>query len=143
MSDESGGPLPDGVDPRSPFALLGGEAKVREIARRFYDHMACEEPALARLHPCDAEGRVSQESQDRFALFLVGWLGGPQTYMERHGHPRLRMRHGRVPVNVAMRDAWMRSMRAALDESAVTGGVRTFLETKLADLADFLRNSPG
>jgi hemoglobin len=143
MTEQRTNLVSEGVDPRSPYALVGGEARVHEIVRRFYDHMAREESALARLHPCDDEGRVAQESQDRFALFLVGWLGGPQTYMERHGHPRLRMRHGRVPVNAAMRDAWLRSMRVALDECGVNGEVRTFLDQKFADLADFLRNVPG
>jgi hemoglobin len=61
-------------------------------------------------------------------LFLVGWLGGPQTYMERHGHPRLRMRHGHVPVDQDMRDAWMRAMTRALDQRNVTGDLRRFLD---------------
>lgn len=126
-----------------PFQVLGGEAVVRSIVRDFYELMARDEPALARLHPCDAEGRVAPESQERFALFFIGWLGGPQTYIERHGHPRLRMRHGRVAVNVAMRDAWMRSMRAAFDKNDIKGPIRDFLDAKLADLADFLRNTHG
>ncbi len=105
--------------------------------------MARDEPALARLHACDDAGNVLPENQERFALFFIGWLGGPQTYMERHGHPRLRMRHGRVKVDAAMRDAWLRCMRTAFDKNNVTGEVRTFLDAKLADLADFLRNAPG
>ena len=60
----------------------------------------------AKLHVLDGAGKVSRNSRDRFALFLMGWLGGPQTYSETHGHPRLRMRHGHVPVNLANRDAW-------------------------------------
>ncbi len=126
-----------------PFQVLGGEEVVRSIVRDFYDVMARDEPALARLHPCDAEGRVSPESQERFALFFIGWLGGPQTYIERHGHPRLRMRHGNVAVNIAMRDAWMRSMRASFDRNKIEGPIRAFLDGKLADLADFLRNTHG
>jgi hemoglobin len=128
----------------TPFEALGGpasgEAKIRAIVEDFYDAM---EPALAKLHKCDEEGRVDRESRDRFALFLIGWLGGPQHYMERHGHPRLRMRHGKVPVNSSMRDAWMRAMRVALDKQKVEGDVRRFVEEKLAEVADFLRNQPG
>lgn len=116
---------------------------MRAIAETFYEVMEREEPALARLHPLDAEGRVVPEARERFALFFVGWLGGPQTYVERHGHPRLRMRHGHVPIDTAMRDAWMRAMVRAFDEQHVEGAVRAFLETRLADLADFLRNRPG
>lgn len=127
----------------TPFDALGGEDKVRALVEDFYDAMSEYEPALARLHPCDEQGRVDRGSRDRFALFLIGWLGGPQHYMERHGHPRLRMRHGKVPVDTAMRDAWMRSMVRALDKQKITGDVRGFLEAKLSEVADFLRNKPG
>jgi hemoglobin len=124
----------------TPYQLLGGE-RVRAIAESFYEAMARDEPALARLHPCDAEGRVEQGTRERFALFLAGWLGGPQDYVAQHGHPRLRMRHGRVPVNVGSRDAWLRSMATALDQNGVQGPLRVFLDGKFKDLADFLRNA--
>ena len=124
----------------TPYDALGGEAEVRALAEAFYDAMSDHEPALTKLHKCDEAGRVSRESRDRFALFLIGWLGGPQTYMERHGHPRLRMRHGHVAIDAAMRDAWMRSMVRALDARKIQGDLRSFLEAKLGDLATFLRN---
>jgi hemoglobin len=92
------------------------------------------------LHERDAEGHVSRAARDRFALFLIGWLGGPQDYVARHGHPRLRMRHAHVRVDVAMRDAWLRSMRTALDESGIEPGVRAFLGARFTDVADFMRN---
>jgi hemoglobin len=98
-----------------PFTRLGGEAAVRAIVERFYDGMERLEPELATLHERDAAGRVSRAARDRFALFLIGWLGGPQDYVARHGHPRLRMRHAHVRVDVAMRDAWLRCMSAALE----------------------------
>jgi hemoglobin len=126
-----------------PFDELGGEAKVRALVERFYDAMDRTEPALARLHVCDEAGRVSRASRDRFALFLIGWLGGPQDYVAQHGHPRLRMRHARVPVDVAMRDAWMRCMRLALEESGVTPELRSYLEPRFAEVADFMRNRTG
>ena len=75
------------------------------------------------------------------AALLVGWLGGPQTYMQTHGHPRLRMRHGHVAIDVAMRDAWLRSMTAAMNDQGITGEVRAFLDARFAELADFLRNA--
>lgn len=127
----------------TPFELIGGEAKVRELVEHFYDAMRREEPALADLHTCDANGRVEQAMRDRFALFLIGWLGGPQDYMARHGHPRLRMRHGHVPVNIGMRDAWVRAMTKAMDECGVKGPVRAHLEKRFAEVADFLRNVEG
>lgn len=124
----------------TPFARLGGEPAVRALVERFYDAMSDLEPDLARLHPCDDAGRVARSSRDRFALFFIGWLGGPQDYIARHGHPRLRMRHARVPVDDRMAQAWMRCMRAALDGSGVSGDVRAFLEARLGEVALFLRN---
>ena len=85
-------------------------------------------------------GRVHPEVRERFALFLVGWLGGPQDYVAQHGHPRLRMRHMHVPVDERMRDAWLRSMSRALDECGVTGELRAFLDQRFAEVADFMRN---
>lgn len=128
---------------KTPFELMGGEIAVRDLCERFYDAMDRDEPALAKLHPLDAEGKVSRESRDRFTLFLIGWLGGPQDYIAAFGHPRLRMRHGRVPVDIAMRDAWMRAMRTAMDETNMEASLRAFLETRLAEVADFMRNRPG
>jgi hemoglobin len=126
--------------PPTPFALLGGADKIRALVEKFYDAMSEHEPVLARLHPCDPDGRVARIPRDRFALFLIGWLGGPEDYVAQHGHPRLRMRHGRVPVNLAMRDAWLRSMTVAMDAENITGDVRTFLDARFAEVADFLRN---
>ena len=127
---------------KTPYELLGGEAVVRRLVEHFYDIMGRSEPALARLHVCDAHGQVSRESRDRFAQFLIGWLGGPDDYVRKHGHPRLRMRHARVAVDHAMRDAWLRAMTAALDEVGASGWVRGFLQQRLAEVADFLRNTP-
>ncbi|MDQ3368411.1 MAG: group II truncated hemoglobin [Myxococcota bacterium] len=131
------------AESETPFAQLGGTERVQVLAERFYDIMSDREPALAQLHPCTPDGRVAREPRDRFALFLIGWLGGPQHYIEQHGHPRLRMRHGRVAVDVAMRDAWIRCMAAAMDEQQITGAVRQFLDTRFAEVADFMRNVEG
>jgi hemoglobin len=124
---------------QTPFELLGGREAVLALAEAFYDAMEAEPPLLA-VHELDADGRVSRAARDRFAMFLVGWLGGPQDYVAQHGHPRLRMRHARVKVDEAMRDAWVRSMQRALDARGVTGAVRTFLDARFAEVADFLRN---
>ena len=126
-----------------PFDELGGEVPVRALVERFYDAMDRTEPALAALHALDDAGRVSRESRDRFALFLIGWLGGPQDYVARHGHPRLRMRHARVAVDVAMRDAWMRCMAIALDDPGVSAELQRYLTPRFGEVADFMRNRPG
>ena len=127
----------------SPFARLGGADRVRALVERFYDVMSEREPALARLHPCTPEGRVERGPRDRFALFLIGWLGGPDDYVAAYGHPRLRMRHVRVAVDVAMRDAWLCCMTAAMDDTGVAGELRQFLDERFAEVADFMRNVEG
>jgi hemoglobin len=104
--------------------------------------MERDEPALAAVHRQAPGGGVDPGVKERFALFLVGWLGGPQEYMERHGHPRLRMRHARVPIDQSLRDAWVRCMRRAVEDRNVPEPVRTFLDQRFAEVADFLRNLP-
>ena len=126
----------------SPYARLGGEEPVRRLAECFYDQMAQSEPELSALHELEA-GRVSQRSRDHFALFLCEWLGGPKNYSATRGHPRLRMRHARVPIGDAMRDAWLRCMTRALDERGISGDVRGFLDARFAEVATFLKNSAG
>jgi hemoglobin len=126
----------------SPFARLGGEEAVRRLAESFYDQMDRTEPDLARLHELDAQGRVSRGSRDNFGLFLIEWLGGPRNFSATRGHPRLRMRHGRVAINEGMRDAWLRCMAHALDAQGVQGEVRGFLDARFAEVANFLRNVP-
>lgn len=129
------------MDPSTtPFDLVGGEDVVRRLATAFYDTMERDEPELTAIHQRDAAGKVSPRTRERFGLFLMGWMGGPQHYTERHGHPRLRMRHGHVPVGIAMRDAWLRCMTKAMDQVGITGEVRGYLDRRFTEVADFLRN---
>jgi hemoglobin len=130
----------DPQDLDSPYQMIGGRVVVERVAARFYEVMERDEPALAAVHRQAAGGGIDGEVKTRFALFLVGWLGGPQEYMEKHGHPRLRMRHARVPVDASMRDAWLRCMSRALDDCAITGHVRSFLDQRFAEVANFLMN---
>jgi hemoglobin len=124
----------------NPYQELGGRENVLALVERFYDLMEQNEPALAAVHQLDAPGKVSRRSRDRFASFLVGWLGGPDDYVRDNGHPRLRMRHARVPIDGAMRDAWVRCMETAMDDCHVPPAPRAFLRQRFAEVADFLRN---
>lgn len=124
----------------TPFHRLGGEEGVRAVSARFYDLMDAEEPELSRLHECDAERRVSAGARERFATFLVEWMGGPARYSPEHGHPRLRMRHADVPVTSAMQAAWLRCMAKALLEHGATEEVRSFLAERFAQISENLRN---
>ena len=124
----------------NPFEQIGGRDSVLALVEHFYDVMERTEPALAALHELDGDGKVSRRNRDRFGSFLVGWLGGPDDYVRDNGHPRLRMRHARVPVGTEMRDAWIRCMAAAMDECEVREPTRAFLRERFAQVADFLRN---
>jgi len=123
-----------------PYLQLGGREEVLGLVERFYDIMEQTEPALAALHERDATGKISRRNRDRFGLFLLGWLGGPDDYVRMHGHPRLRMRHARVPVDTAQRDAWLRCMNAALAERNLAEPLLEFLRGRFAEVADFMRN---
>jgi hemoglobin len=129
------------LDDQTPYIMLGGRDATLRLSEAFYDAMEAHEPALVATHRPGGPGKVHPEVRERFGLFLIGWLGGPQDYMARHGHPRLRMRHHHVPIDSAMRDAWLRSMTRAMDQCEVSGPLRTFLDERFAHVADFLRNT--
>jgi hemoglobin len=122
---------------RSPFERLGGEAGVRVLVDRFYDLMDLE-PAyqsVRALHPAALEG-----SRDKLFWFLCGWLGGPDHYVRRIGHPRLRARHLPYAIGVAERDQWLVCMRQALDELDVDAMLAQRLQAAFASTADWMRN---
>lgn len=124
----------------TPFDAMGVEVAQR-LAKRFYDHMDEHEPDLVAVHRLDETGKkVAPIVRERFSLFLVEWLGGPSDYSTAHGHPRLRMRHGHVPIGVDLRDAWLRCMNAALEDPEINDDVRNFLRRRFSEVADFLRN---
>lgn len=121
----------------TPYEALGGEQAVRALITRFYDRMDAE-PAFAdirALHPPDLAG-----SREKLFEFLCGWLGGPQLYVQKHGHPHLRARHMPFAIGERQRDQWLACMSATLDERQVTGELRTFLDSRFRHVADFMRN---
>jgi len=124
---------------RTPYDVIGHDAAVA-LAHRFYDHMDAHEPALVAVHRQE-DGRVAPIVRERFASFLVQWLGGPDDYSRAHGHPRLRMRHGHVRIDGELRDAWLRCMDAALEDPSVDAEVRGFLRRRFVEVAEFLRNA--
>lgn len=123
----------------TPYDALGGESVVRAIAAAFYDEMDAN-PAYRELRALHDDDDLTESKRVLF-IFLSGWLGGPQLYMQERGHPRLRMRHAHVPITPAMRDQWLGCMAAALDQCDVTGDVRTFLDQRFTHVANFLVNA--
>lgn len=127
------------TDPQAttPFAGLGGESGVRALVDRFYDLMDLE-PAYAEIramHPGTLDG-----SRDKLFWFLCGWLGGPDLYVQRHGHPRLRARHLPYAIGIRERDQWMACMLQALHEQQVDESLAERLAESFFGTADWMRN---
>jgi hemoglobin len=121
----------------SPYSLLGGDQGVRALVDRFYDLMDLE-PGFAgirALHPTSLEG-----SRDKLHAFLSGWLGGPDLYVQQHGHPRLRARHLPFPIGIAERDQWMACMMMAMQELQVEETLAERLTQAFFGTADWMRN---
>lgn len=124
----------------TPFDMMGGEQAVRALVDRFYDLMDLE-PAYARLralHPTQLDG-----SRDKLFWFLCGWLGGPQHYVDRFGHPMLRARHLPFPIGIAERDQWMSCMTQAMAEVGLDAGFAERLTRSFLGTADWMRNRGG
>ena len=94
---------------------IGGEQTIRAIVHRFYEGVATDE-VLRPLYPEEDLG----PAEERFALFLVQYWGGPSTYSETRGHPRLRMRHAPFQVTPAAAERWLVHFRAGLDSVDLT-----------------------
>ncbi|MGC4042294.1 MAG: globin [Armatimonas sp.] len=113
----------------------GQEDAIRELVARFYEGIPSD-PYLGPMYPKeDMAG-----AQERLTLFLIQRFGGPATYSEQRGHPRLRMRHGEFAVTPAARDAWIARMEAALEATPALESVRTELSQFFEEVAIFLQN---
>lgn len=124
-------------DTRTHYERIGGEAKVRQLVRRFYQLMDAlpESYGIRKLHPADLGN-----SEDKLFMFLSGWMGGPQLFIEKFGHPRLRQRHLPFAIGATERDQWMLCMTQAMREVVEDEGLRDELVAALAKVADFMRN---
>jgi len=100
------------TQPQNFYAEVGGEKVFRQIVHRFYEQVA-EDDVLRPLYPEEDLG----PAEDRLRMFLEQYWGGPRTYSDQRGHPRLRMRHNPFKVGPIERDAWLRCMRVAVDEA--------------------------
>jgi hemoglobin len=105
MSEENGLPL-------SFYEAVGGEETFTRLVHRFYEEVAAD-PELLALYPTPQDLGPAEE---HLRLFLIQYWGGPTTYNDLRGHPRLRMRHVRFHIGEAERDLWLKHMRTALDE---------------------------
>lgn len=113
--------------PITVYDALGGMSFFEELVERFYKRVATD-LLLRPLYPDDLT-----DSKRHLALFLGQYWGGPTTYSDERGHPRLRMRHSPFVISEPERDAWMRHMAAALDSLVDERDVHPVVEARLLD----------
>ena len=121
----------------SVFDWIGGETAVFNLTERFYDLMDLE-PAYARLR--SVHGPQLANARQRLFWFLCGWMGGPQHYTQRFGHPRLRARHMAFAIGITERDQWLACMDQAMAETGVDEALRKRLGESFFQTADWMRN---
>jgi hemoglobin len=130
-----------GTNKKTFFELLGGEnggiEKIRDLVETFYDMMDSDPKAtpIRALHPADLTS-----SREKLFMFLTGWTGGPQLYIERYGHPRLRQRHMPFKIGESERDQWMFCMIKAMQKLKLDEKLMQKLVEQLYGVADFMRN---
>jgi hemoglobin len=120
------------------YEEIGGFDTFRRIVAKFYEGVAGDD-VLRPLYPEEDLG----PAEERFLHFLVQYWGGPTTYSEQRGHPRLRMRHAPFPVDERARDRWLTHFRAALDSVQLTPAQDAQFWGYVTHAATFMINTPG
>ena len=128
----------DGQQAQSYYDAIGGYETIAGIVHRFYEGVATDE-VLRPLYPEEDLG----PAEERLRMFLVQYWGGPRTYSQRRGHPRLRMRHARFAIGPAERDAWLRHMRDAVESLELPAEYEQPLWKYLETAAHSLQNQWG
>jgi hemoglobin len=130
-----------GSNKQTFFQLLGGNddgiTRIRALVERFYDVMDSD-PKAAGIRAMHAQDLTS--AREKLFMFLTGWTGGPQLYIERYGHPMLRARHLPFAIGESERDQWIYCMIRAMHELKIEEPLMTKLAEQLYGVADFMRN---
>jgi hemoglobin len=124
------------TDPQNFYAEVGGAPVFHKIVARFYEEVAADD-VLRPLYPEEDLG----PAEERLRMFLEQYWGGPRTYSDQRGHPRLRMRHVPYRIGPIERDAWLRAMRIAVDEAGLSDAHREQLWQYLTYAAASMQNS--
>ncbi|MCG7877491.1 MAG: group II truncated hemoglobin [Candidatus Thiodiazotropha endolucinida] len=122
---------------QTPYERIGGEAAVRELVDRFYNLMDQQQEAKKIR---DLHAKSLKISREKLFLFLSGWLGGPDLYVQKYGHPRLRARHLPFSIGIEERDQWIYCMRKALSAMVLDAKLQEELNQSFFRTADFMRN---
>ena len=122
------------------YEKIGGEAAVGKLCDRFYELMATvpQFKELRAMHPDDLQG-----ARDKLFMFLSGWMGGPDLFVEKFGRPRLRGRHMPFAIGVQERDQWVACMALAMEDIGLSEDLRKGLLSNFFHTADFMRNKEG
>lgn len=121
----------------TPYEAIGGETVVAALSDRFYALMdsAPQFAGIRAMHPANLK-----ESRDKLFMFLSGWLGGPDLYVQNIGHPMLRRRHLPFAIGEAERDQWVACMLLAMEQVGIEPALRQRLLQSFFNTADFMRN---
>ena len=128
------------MEEKTVYELVGGETTVAQLCDRFYALMESvpQFKELRAMHPEDLTG-----SRDKLYMFLSGWFGGPDLFVEKFCHPRLRARHMPFAIGVQERDQWVACMVLAMEEIGIDETLRSKLLQNFFNTADFMRNKEG
>jgi len=124
---------------QTPYQLIGGESTVAALCDRFYELMddTPQFQTIRAMHPTDLK-----ISRDKLFMFLSGWLGGPDLYVQHIGHPMLRRRHLPFAIDTEERDQWVACMYLAMEAVGMEPAMREKLLASFFNTADFMRNQP-
>ena len=122
---------------QTPYELLGGDLAVRGLVDRFYDLMDTD-PGFAGIRSLHKANLSA--AREKLYLFLSGWLGGPQLYAQKFGHPALRARHLPFAIGDVERDLWLACMSRAMQDMGFDEGLRQSLGQAFFKTADWMRN---
>ena len=126
-------------DSRTLYERIGGEEKLRQLVQSFYRYM---DELKDAKQVRDMHQASLKSAEEKLFMFLSGWMGGPSLYIEKYGHPRMRMRHLPFAIDESARDQWMLCMQHALEETVADAALRQELTQAFFGIADFMRNQP-
>ncbi|MDD2743128.1 MAG: group II truncated hemoglobin [Rhodocyclaceae bacterium] len=128
------------METQTTYEKIGGEATVAKLCARFYELMNTvpQFQGIRAMHKDDLS-----ESRDKLFMFLSGWMGGPDLFVEKFGHPRLRGRHAPFAIGESERDQWVACMVLAMEDVGIDEESREKLVKNFFQTADFMRNKQG
>ena len=127
-------------DRQTIFETIGGIDQVDALVDRFYDLMDLE-PQFKELRTVHAPDLSN--SREKLKFFLTGWMGGPDIYSPKYGHPMLRARHLPFQIGLLERDQWLACMYRAMEECGIQGNIAKQLEESFFNTANWMRNQPN